>query len=362
MYRSFVVKNFRCFHNLVIGDLERINLIAGRNNVGKTALLEALFIHCGTYNPELALRINAFRGIESVKIEFGGWGETPWDALFKDFDISQKVELEGDDELTGHRTLLLRLIRDPKELAKLRVSVQHSPNGSALVSSETALVLELEYYQEEKQAGKYHMIFDPNDPKGLRFEPISPPPPFPAFFLGARMRVPAKQEAEYFGNLESRGEHEALVEVLRIIEPRLRRIFVRIIAGEPILHGDIGLARSMPLPLMGEGMTRLASLVLHISNAPKGVVLVDEIENGLHHSVLFQVWQAVAKVARHFDTQVFATTHSLECITAAHRAFTEASQYDFRLHRLEKTNGEIHAVTYNQKLLEASFDMGLEIR
>jgi predicted ATPase len=358
MYRSFAVKNFRCFHNLVISDLERVNLIAGRNNVGKTALLEALFIHCGTYNPELALRINAFRGIESVKIEFGGWGETPWDALFKDFDISQKVELGGDDELTGHRTLSLKLIRDPKELAKLRVSVQHSPNGSALVSSETAQVLELEYHQE-KQAGKYHMILDP---KGPRVEPIPPPPLFMAFFQGARMRIPTKEEAERFGNLDSRGEQEVLLRVLQIIEPRLRRVFVRIIAGEPVLHGDIGLMRSMPLPLMGEGMTRLSSLVLHISNAPNGVVLIDEIENGVHYSMLPKVWQAIAEVARHFNTQVFATTHSLECIAAAHEAFSQEGTYDFRLHRLERINDEVHAMTYDQETLTAALETGLEVR
>lgn len=356
MYRSFAVRNFRCFRDLNISDLERVNLIAGRNNVGKTALLEAFFIHCGAWNPELALRINAFRGIEIVKAEFGWWRETPWDALFKDFDISQKVELEGDDDLTGHRVLSLKLIRDPEELAKLRLSVLHN-NSGALLSSATAQVLELEYRQAE-QPGRYYMIFDP---KGLRIEPVPPPPPFPAFFQGARMRIPSKEETERFGNLESRDEHNILLNVLKIIEPRLQRIFVRVM-GEPILYGDIGLKRSVPLPFMGEGMSRLLSLVLHISNAPHGVVLVDEIENGLHYSVLPKVWQAIAEVARHFNTQVFATTHSLGCITAAHEAFTKADRYDFRLHRLEKTNDDIRVITYNQELLEAAFDMELEIR
>ncbi|MGB9902573.1 hypothetical protein [Methanothrix sp.] len=63
-------------------DLDQVNLIAGKNNVGKTALLEAIFLHCGAYNPELTLRVNAFRGIEAIKIELPGWTETPWDALF----------------------------------------------------------------------------------------------------------------------------------------------------------------------------------------------------------------------------------------------------------------------------------------
>jgi predicted ATPase len=58
MFTSFEAKNFRGFRDLVISELSRVNLIAGMNNVGKTSLLEALFVHCGAYNPELALTIN----------------------------------------------------------------------------------------------------------------------------------------------------------------------------------------------------------------------------------------------------------------------------------------------------------------
>ncbi|HEK84748.1 MAG TPA: ATPase, partial [Candidatus Aminicenantes bacterium] len=86
MYKSFKINNFRCFEKLELPELERVNLIVGKNNVGKTALLEALFIHCGAYNPELALRVNAFRGIEVIKVEFTGWAEAPWDSLFYNFD------------------------------------------------------------------------------------------------------------------------------------------------------------------------------------------------------------------------------------------------------------------------------------
>ena len=109
-------------------------------------------------------------------------------------------------------------------------------------------------------------------------------------------------------------------------------------------------------------MVRLASLVLHIGNAPNGVVLVDEIENGLHHSILPKVWRAIGEVAREFNTQVFATTHSLECIVAAHKAFAGSGLYDFRLHRLERRKATIRAVTYDQEALEAAIETGLEVR
>jgi hypothetical protein len=361
MYQSFKISNFRCFRETTLNSPERVNLIAGMNNVGKTALLEALFLHSGAYNPELTLRLNAFRGIQQVELEFGRWVKTPWDSLFSQFDTSKIVELVGENEKTGLRILRLRVIRQPEELAKIGQSIQHSSDKSESThsfTSETAQVLELEC-TEGKQPRKYYMILDR---KGVRIEPIPPPPPFPAVFLVARGRVSLAEDAESFGKLEILGQQDVLLKALQVIEARLRRLAVVVVGGVPMIHGDIGLGRLVPLPVMGEGMTRLANLVLAIGNAPNGVVLVDEIENGLHHSILSKVWRAIGEVARQFNTQVFATTHSLECIIAAHRAFSESGCYDFRLHRLERVNETIRAVTYDQETLEAAIETGLEVR
>ena len=129
-----------------------------------------------------------------------------------------------------------------------------------------------------------------------------------------------------------------------------------------MLQGDIGLGRPIPLPIMGEGMVRLASLVLRLAIASNGVVLIDEIENGLHHSIMPKLWSAIGDVAREFNTQLFASTHSLECIKAAHRAFTEGGKYDLRVHRLERTKKGIKAVTYDQEDLSVAFETSMEIR
>ncbi len=109
-------------------------------------------------------------------------------------------------------------------------------------------------------------------------------------------------------------------------------------------------------------MLQLADLLLTIREAKQGVVLVDEFENGLHHSVLKKVWAAVAETARECGTQIFAVTHSYECVTAAHRAFEESGTYDFGLHRLERIKGKIKAITYRQETLGAALEMRLEIR
>jgi hypothetical protein len=226
-----------------------------------------------------------------------------------------------------------------------------------------ARVLRLECEEKEGKSN-YDLIWDPAEPSGSPFiRPPPPEPPFPAFFLSGRGRIPFEEEANLFGKLEIEKKQDILVQFLRIIEPNLKDIKVIYAFGKPILYGDLGGVRLLPLHIVGEGMVRLANLVLHIANAPKGVLLVDEIENGLHHSIHQKLWKTLAEVARNQDTQVFATTHSLECIKAAHRAFSEDGRYDLRVHRLQRSKeGGIQAVTYGQEALDAAFEIDLEVR
>lgn len=372
MYQSFEVTNFRCFSKLELKELERVNLIAGMNNVGKTAFLEAMFLHCGAHNPELTLRVNVFRGIEYVRTDVEQWVETPWASLFNQFDDSKRVELKGV-ELKGKNEpnvcRILRLKRPshvPSEILT-RATVNILGVGENITPSSTH-VLELECEEKQIPKGgkttkkgktqKYHLILDA---KGIRM--TSPtPPPFPAIFLPARVRIPPVEDANRFGKLEVIGKQDVVLKTLQVVEPRLRRLAVVMVGNVPIIHGDIGLDRLVPLPLMGEGMARLTSLALAIANAPNGVVLLDEIENGLHYSVLPKVWRTIGEAARVFNTQIFATTHSFECIVAAHRAFSECEHYDFRLHRLERVNDSIRVVTYDQETIEAAIEMGMEVR
>lgn len=379
MYKFFEAKNFKCFQDIKLSDFKRINLIAGKNNVGKTALLEAMFIHAGAYIPDLALRINVFRGIGTVKLEFGWWNETPWTSIFRDFDINKTMELIGEFDNTESRIVKLKVIHQPNEFGDTKTGQVNllkttdniidvidnpsiSPNkeisGSALLSSEVAQILELEYQEGEKNS-KWRMILDA---KGLRTEPTPPSPPFQVIFLPSKMRVSLREDAERFGKLEISGKQDILLEALKVIEPRLKRLSMVFSGGNPMIHGDVGTGRLVSLPLMGDGMVRLTNLILAISSAPQGVIFVDEIENGLHYSILPKVWQAIGNAAQKFETQVFATTHSFECITAAHQAFTESSSYDFRLYRLERKNEKIRAVSYNQKDLSVAIETGFEVR
>lgn len=363
MYNSFKVKNFRGFESLEINNLSRVNLIAGLNNVGKTALLEALFLYGGAYNPALTITINNLRGIDTITVE-SATDKTPWDSYFFNFKSEKPIELKGANGANRYRVLKLKVARPSMEEIFDKTSMNRGKNPSEesqkLIGVNSS-VLELEYEETEtgkKKKGKSILVVDA---KGIRSQVIRPPP-FQAVFLSSRSRPSVIESAERFGKLEMIGKHEILQEALRVFEPRLRRLSVVVIGGVPMIHGDIGLNRLLPLPQMGDGMTRLADVMLAIGNAPDGIVLVDEIENGIHHSTMSKIWRTIDRASQLFNTQIFATTHSLECIKAAHSVFKESGAYNLKVHRLERTDATVRALTYGKDELDAAFEINLEVR
>ena len=328
MFQSLSVTNFRGLKSLTIDNLARVNLITGSNNIGKTSLLEAIMLHCGKFDPDLLLR-------ESIDTP------TAWRSLFGEFNIHQTIRINGvyDDmewqtqlQLSGHPDLGVEGLIDGKILTLSRLQAR---------------------YRLERKGNS--LIW--NSPSEGDTNYIS------ANFLRAREYPSPKTSAERFSGLHRDRQQSALVEALQAIEPRLEALDLLYEADTPVIYGEIGLPELIPLVAMGEGVGRVAGLVLAIGSVSGGVLAVDEIENGLHYSIMPGVWKAIATAARAFDVQVFATTHSFECIAAAHEVFVSDEVYDFRLHRLERTlDGGIRAVNYKQEILATALEANFEVR
>lgn len=363
MLRSLQIKNFRCFEGLTIDPLERVNLIGGMNNVGKTSLLEAILVYINPSDPTSLLAINQNRGIGFKKIE-------EFKGFFFDQNLSGEIVIKGADQFENQYSLKIYLgepeeISLPNEDESSILSVYLSHRNASLTTERRERGKLLLVYQDEEgkqKTSKIESIGDINRKKlTVRgFSDIREKFPV-GIYITASSRSP-EEDAKRFSDLERVGRQEEVLETLQLIEPRLKRLTLLVIDRETIIHGDIGMSELVPIPLMGEGLGRLLSILLAIANAKGGTVLIDEIENGLHYSVLFDVWRAIAHAARRADVQIFATTHSQECIRAAHRAFESSEQYDFRYHRLERVDKVIKAVTYDRETLGFSDEMSLEMR
>ena len=154
-----------------------------------------------------------------------------------------------------------------------------------------------------------------------------------------------------------------LVRSLQLLEPNLRGLSLGFVEGSPIIRGLVkGLHLPAPLPLLGGGVVRLVEILLAVVTSTDALVLVDEIENGLYHKNLEAVWRAIDSASRDANAQIFATSHSLECVEAAVSAFADGSARDFLLHRLERKNEEARVITYDQQTARSALEMNLEVR
>lgn len=361
MMHSFHVKNFRGFRDLKIENLKRVNLIAGMNNVGKTALLEAVFLHLGPDNPELGLRINVMRGIDQFKMDI----EEAWGNLFHNFDTNDAIELSSLDEKGHSRKLTISLSAQESQrlLSASRNGKSKLPRTMGSVTTAGNDIELRMQYQDRK--GKPYLtrlfVVDDGTRRSFQVKREHHVVPIPGVLLTTRARF-LREDAERFSKLEATGRGGQLLSVLQLLEVRLSKLALLVAGTEPAIHGDVGVGRLLPLPLLGEGIARLLSIVLAIANTPNGVVLIDEIETGFHHTVLKNVWTAIGQAASQSNTQIIATTHNRECIQAAHDAFAEMEAYDFALHRLDRIGEDIEAVSYDKESLAAAMRAELEVR
>ena len=353
MYRQFVVKNFRRLRDLRLETLGRVNLLAGRNNVGKTTLLEALFLHIGSHNPELSMRLSGWRGMAEVPLDI------VWSLLFSDLDTDKTIEFNSIDTLGHSRSLRVRTL-SPQDIDLSAQEFAPATFAGPATTDARIRGLVSEYEDSTGKTGESKLLLGPNQSVMIR-QPAIPAQPV-GVFLGSQLPWNPQEAPERFTALERKGGETKIVQMMRIMEPRLTRLSVGVLAGKAVIMGDVQMRELVPISVLGDGLNRLLAVLLAIYSAPQGYVLVDEIENGLHYSALKDVWTAIAGAAQESNVQVFATTHSLECARAAHLAFSEIKAYDFRLHRLEMTGDEVTAVTFSQDALQAAIDYDWEVR
>jgi len=348
MLQSLRIQNFRAFSNLEIDPLSRVNLLIGQNNSGKTSLLEALFLLSAGGNPQAALNQNVVRMTDNIAP--GMLSETFWKAMFNGFDVSKEVEISAKHTLLGQLELKFTLEQPNFINLPAKETV-----GLAMPEMKNTTGLKFSYRggPQSPVNGQMRVTVD-----GFHIEQPTLSTPFNSVILSSRVGN-HKEDAQRLGELRRQKRGKLLTEALRIVEPRLTSVEDNSAAGVPMIWGDVGLRELVPLHVMGEGMTRIARLILAISSAPDGIVLVDEIENGLHHSVLAKVWQSVSTAAEEFNTQVFASTHSFECLEAAQNALNKDC---FHVCRLEFMEGDIDLVRYDPVELATAVTVGLEVR
>ena len=119
----------------------------------------------------------------------------------------------------------------------------------------------------------------------------------------------------------------------------------------------------VPLNSLGDGAVRLLGASISLATSKNGFLLIDEAENGLHHSVHYDYWRMVLQAAEENNVQIFATTHSFSCVRGFAKAVEASeSESDNVLLRIERERGETKVVSYSEDELRVVADQGIEVR
>lgn len=353
MINTLTISNFKGFKQLNIPALSRITLLGGHNNVGKTSILEALFLFHDRLNPAMFIQQLNFRGLPTVSLD----SDSIWAPLFNEFNINKPIKIDLKKEIPEHLTFTFK----PDHKRNLSIQAMNKGIIKTESNAESTLALEIKYKKGSNEQISYMIINQ--DSLNLETEKTPPTKLSKATFLSARMHISPNEDANRFGRLDLLNKIGTIVEFLKEIEPRLKGLSSILIGDISYIHADIGLERKIPVKLMGDGVSRLLSIILAIADSNGGIVLIDEVENGIHYSVMPAIWKGIAKAALEFDCQVVATTHSYECLQSAHEGINDTiATNDFTYIRLDRKDDIITPKSFTNDLLGTALSANMEVR
>jgi len=358
MYNKIIVDGLRGIKHIEIDDFKKINLFVGNNNSGKTTIIESLFLLINPSNAELPLKINRFRGYDLID-------ENYWRTIFNKLSINSKIEIYAEiNNIKENRLLIITPRSEIIDLQKASSMDGEKFNSKDSYSGASPSVngLNLNFtIIKNRKSKKYLSKVYAVGPSVKVDIPKEYQEELTGIYIGSEINF--IEIARIFSKVQIKKRIPKIIKVLKRIEPSLEGLSIGL---DGIIYCDIGLDRLIPINVMGGGILRILHIVLAISDTQGGIVLVDEIENGLHYSSQKILWDAIFESALEFDVQIFATTHSLECINAFSSSYANSKLSDvndkIRLFRLEKRDDKTSVISYNDKILAASLDSGWEVR
>lgn len=356
MLRSLKIENFRCFRTFELQQLGKLNLLVGTNNSGKTSILEAVQLLNAQSNFESLREVMSIRGEYILNDERSGSREPDIRHLFYGHEIDEgsKFSIFGNNQ---------------NDVEGITVSVEHTGQLN-LFDDLREFVLVIEWLGIENESIKLPL----SSREGLPLDYVRR---VRRDFknLGSKTQfvtsssLTSEKMIELFDQVVLTPEEDLVTEALQTIEPSIDRIAS--VGSEKyrytgsrsgfvvrLTDGD----QRIPIGSMGDGIWRMLGLTLAIVNARNGVLLVDEIDTGLHFSAMSDMWKLIWETAKRLNVQVFATTHNSDCWTSlATIASNESpSEEGITIQRIEK--GKQNSIVFTERQVVIAAERGIEVR
>lgn len=316
MVQDVKIERFRGFSQLEIQDCAQFNIILGENNSGKSSLLEALFLLSGPNNPSLNIIINGLRGFQMKDLNDAK-------VLFYKEDVSSPIFLSMQSMTGEVREMNIELLRQAEEV----IDLDKLKDGSVTNQSDNDYGYQIKTLLKAKnktQEIRTSLAFDPKTRKAKGKREKEYEESMSAGFVPSMSALP--NEMKGFDIMVERKEKHILIDALRTLEPEL----VDIAKIQDRIWVDLGYDQMLPANVLGDGFRKVMSLITWIYSSKDGILLVDEIDNGMHFKSLETMWKALLKAATLYNVQLFASTHNIDSIRAYNKVLEEDDQSAYR--------------------------------
>ena len=361
MLKSLKIENFRSFPFFDMQQLGRLNLIVGTNNSGKTSILEAIHLLTAQSNLDVLqiLRNIMFGRGEYIRDE-EGTRELDIRHIFygHEFVTDSKFSIFGEMESALAETISM--------------AIENNPEKSNHLSELSAQLLSISRSGKKDVLDKIPLSINGTVPIAYTSNNIRRLPKdteVKVQFVSSSS-LTTERMIYLFDRVVLTTAEELVIEALQTIEKDVKKIATntsdKLIGYKESRAGFFILLANnnqrIPIGSMGDGMWRMLGLALAIVNAKDGVLLVDEIDTGLHFTVMSDMWKMIWETAKRFNVQVFATTHSSDCWTSlADIANTHNPSEDgITIHRVEK--GKQNSIVFTERQIAIAAERHIEVR
>lgn len=367
------ITRFRGIGHLSIGRLGRVTLLAGRNGVGKTTVLEAVQVFAArgrypllsgllhgrdefaTARDDETMELVDFAGLFHGRRARGepiaiGPGAAEERVTIQEEELTRAQgsfleRLLPEDSVDGPVHALTAAYRGTANVLPV-FSVAHTPGAPRAYTKgpyDTRRVLR-------------RAFGDGNWPTAITCQSLGPGP------------LENHEIARFWDAIALTDDEAAVLDALRLVMgDRILRVAVIGSDNRSRRQGRAivrlkGLDHPVPLRSLGDGAVRLFGVALALANSRNGFLLIDEVENGIHYKLQKDFWRMVLASAQALNVQVLATTHSFDCVKGFAEASEETDGVESALVRVDRRDGETWAVEYPEKRLRIAAEQGIEVR
>lgn len=356
VFNEIEINNFRGIKHLLLPNLKQINLLVGRNNCGKSTVLDSMFILSGFSNPLLNMRVNQFR-------DYTSFTEEDLALNFYNMIPTNHIQMRGN--MTDGTIRELKISPTISEsqivISKEDISSQALSNKEANIS--IGLTMNFSYTKvngEKKKDSAAIILTNKENDDHLK---IRPSKEYKETLSGVYINSKFAFNTAVLTRIIEEKQEKVIVEILQHIEPKIQSITIL----KSGVNVDIGLNRLVPINMLGDGIRKLLAIITSLYECKNGVIFIDEIDNGMHFSSLSSLWKAIIKTAKLLNVQVFATTHSIESLQSLNKVLSDSdcieSQDDIVCYSLRHLQtDELKAYAYPYEKFRYVINQEIEIR